>query len=504
VGGIKVKPVKNRFFESNPAARQTFLLAIVAVMGALIGLVSPFIPMKIAFIVIGGIALFILIYRNLYLGIILFLIFNLTLPQAGPGLDIGLKAPVVGERGIHFNMHEIFMAMVLVAWLIQVFIKKADWKTKSPLIIPIILYVLTSILACFVGLLHGAIPGLVIFRFIRTVFFCYIFFLVLNLIKTRKQFQQLILIMLICATLVASFGLMQKVLGQSWSEMVAEKVFDKVLGYPKDVNYVAGAGPTQVYRINSTFLHPNILGGYLVFFLPFFVSLLWFFRRWWMRLLLIIGLGINLTALFYTGSRASWIAAGVIVLIYGALGLLDRRIVLVAATAIMIIVLIVVIIKPPEFLRQRFVSQSAKLATTGRLMQYKLALDFFFEHPILGLGMGMEGQRIVEQNIRRQWAAVENVYLTYLVSHGLVGLAAYLLLFIVYWIILLWVRNNSQYDPFLRFNSEAFLLGMVGFAVANLFGAWLLFAVPMITLYWFFMGMGGTIYNIFREGREDW
>ncbi|OFW57555.1 MAG: hypothetical protein A2W01_02020 [Candidatus Solincola sediminis] len=137
-------------------------------------------------------------------------------------------------------------------------------------------------------------------------------------------------------------------------------------------------------------------------------------------------------------------------------------------------------------------------------MQYKLALDFFMDHPIFGLGMGMEGQKLVENGIRKTWAAVENVYLTYLVSEGLVGLSTFLLVLIFYWIILLWARKNSEDDDFVHFNSEALILGMVGFAVSNLFGAWLLFAVPMITLFWFFIGMGASMYNIFREETPSW
>lgn len=501
---VRIRKIRSSLLEASTATRLTILLGVVASLGAVAGLFSSYLPLKIGIGVIVGIALFILIYRNLQFGIILFFILNLTIPQAGPGLDLGIKAPVVGERGIHFNLHEIAMAMVLVAWLIQVFLKKASWREKSPMTISIIFYVLVSILSCFVGLLHGAIIWLVLFRFFRTALFAYMFFVVLNNVRTRRHFQQLVIALLICASLVAAFGLVQKVLGQKWSEKVAKEVFGDLLGYSEDVNIVAGAGPTQVYRINSTFLHPNTLGGYLVFALPFFISLLWHYRRWWMRLLLLMGLGMNLACLFYTGSRAAWIAAGCIILIYGALGIFDRRMVLAVATALMILVLIVVIFKPPEFLKQRFVSQSAKEATTGRLTQYRLALDFFMEHPIFGLGMGMEGQRIVENNIRKTWAAVENVYLTYLVSEGLLGLASFLLILIFYWAMLLWARNNSRDDDFICFNAEAFMLGMIGFAIPNLFGAWLLFAAPMISLFWFFLGMGGSLYNLFREEKEGW
>ena len=175
---------------------------------------------------------------------------------------------------------------------------------RSPLILPIILYVLVFLFSCFVGLINDAHPAVVVFRFFRTVLFFYIFFIVFSSVKTRKQFQQLIIIMLICFTLVAAFGVLQYILGQTWADTVNQKVFRRV-GYPEAVNYVAGEGVGQVYRANSSLLHPNVLGGFLVLALPFFVSLLWCYRRLWMRLLLLMGIALNLGCLYLSGSRAA-------------------------------------------------------------------------------------------------------------------------------------------------------------------------------------------------------
>jgi hypothetical protein len=498
--------------------RAALLAAVVAFLGLLVGALSSLVPVLIIFGVIGGIALFVLIYDNLFIGVWLFLVFNLVLPQAGPGLDLGIQVAIVGEtRGLHFNVHEIVMIITLAAVLLKVILMllKKDWDElaklfRSPVTIGVVLYVLTSILACFVGMIHDADGLVIVFRFVRTVFFAYIFFLVIYIVRTRKQFQILLVTMVVCFTLVAGFGLVQKAMGETWSNEFAQKVLKK-LGYPDDVNYVAGESDVQAYRINSTFLHPNILGGYLVFALPFLVSLLsltWRRKRYWLwAMLLFVALPVNLVALFLTGSRAAWVAAGVIALIYGIFGFFDRRVWLVAVTLIMVFALIIVMFNPPEFVEKRFSSLSAKEAAEARLYQYSYAIDYFMKNPIFGIGMGMEGQRIIENNIRQTWAAVENLYLTYLVSHGLVGLTAFLLVFILFWGVLLKARHRSRGDPFIYFNAEALILGVVGLAVANLFGAWLLFAIPMVTLFWFFIGMGASLYNIYRdeaaEAREE-
>ncbi len=499
---MEASRIRRRKFGLSHSRKTALTLAAVACCGILAGLLTGYLPAKVTLFLAGGIVLFVVVYERLWLGVALFVLFNLTLPQAGPNWNLGFQVAMTGEtRGLHFNIHEIVMAVTFVAWLVKALNGKAEWKTYNPITIGIFAYILTSILASLIGLINGAHGLVVAFRFVRTVVFAYIFFVVINVVRTRRAFRNLVILMLVCFTLVAVYGLVQKVIGQTKAEWVAEHVLAK-LGYPESVNYVAGEGVGQVYRINSTFLHPNVLGGYLIFALPFFVSLLsltWKARRYYLWFLLLLGTGLNMVALFFTGSRAAWVAAGVIALLYGIFGFFDRRIWLTMATVILVIALVFVMINPPEFVKKRFSGLSAKEAAQVRIHTYRLALDYFLEHPIFGIGMGMEGQRIIENNIRQTWAAVENAFLTYLVSHGAVGLSAFLLLFALYWGILLRTRSRSRDEPFYYYHAEAFILGMVGYAVANMFGAWLLFAIPMLTLFWYYLAMGGVLYSLHRE-----
>jgi O-antigen ligase len=188
---------------------------------------------------------------------------------------------------------------------------------------------------------------------------------------------------------------------------------------------------------------------------------------------------------------------------YGVLGILDKRTALVIVMAILMIMLVVFLFAPPDFVKKRITSLHAQEAAQIRIHTYSLAIDLFMEHPLFGLGIGMEGEVIVQNNIREQWVAVENAFLTYLVSHGLVGLIPFLLIFFVFWAMLFYARSRSRDDPFIYFNSEALILGILGIFIANMFGAWLLFAIPMVTLFWFFMGMGGSLFNIFKEQEQS-
>jgi len=482
---------------------KTLIAGVLLALGIFAGLVSSSLPVLVIAAVVLGAFLFVLIYRDLMLGIILFLIFNLIVPQAGPSLNLGIQTPV-GERGIHFPPHEIFITMVLIAWLIQVFLKKADWRTKSPLIWPIIIYVGIYIIACFIGLVHGGRLLIIAFRFMRTTFFAYIFFVMLNNVKTRKQLKQLLVISLICATIVAGFGLVQWAMGQAWAENFSKKVLDKI-GYPTGINFVAGGDEAtgQAYRVNSTFAHPNVLGGYLVFFLPFYISLLWCYKRFSIRLLLVAGLIINLTCLYLTGSRMNWIAAAAIALVYCIFGFFDKRLILAFVIVVLIIASIFILINPPGFVKMRLFGYGAQRSTQGRMFLNQIAFDEFLKRPFFGLGESMIGYIIVEGNIRQMWGGVENIYLTYLVAEGVVGLIAFLLVWFFFWGMLLSVRKKSRADPFLRYTSEALILSMVGWAAANMFGSWFLFVPSMLTIWWFYLGWGACLYNLAKEGWSE-
>ncbi len=478
--------------ESGISVLQAAILGVAVAASAIAGLAVSFLPLKIVFGAIAGIILFFIIYRNIQVGLILFVALNATLPQAGLSMGGALQVGYVGEtRGLHFNFHEIVMLMVLVAWLIDAFLLKKTWRENSPLIIPALAFVAISVVACFIGLANGSSVLFVGFRFMRSVFFVYIFFVVLNNVKSRRQVMQLIAVFLICATLVAGYGLLQKAMGQAWAEKQAQNVLAK-LGYPSDVNYVAGESTTQAYRINSTFLQPNVLGGYLVFALPFFISLLWATRKKWLRFLLLAGLLINLACLFFTGSRAAWIAAVAIFFFLGVSGFFDRRMILAFGVILMLVAILVVAVAPPQFVQRRFSSQSATEASKIRMYQYEVAIDVFLQHPFLGIGMGMEGKTVIAEGVRAQWMAVENMYLTYLVSIGAIGLLSFLLVFAFYWGILLRAWRRAQ-DKFIKYTSEGLTGGMIGIAVASFFGAWLIFATPMVSLFWFFIGMGAVM-----------
>ncbi|MHB8781482.1 MAG: O-antigen ligase family protein [Candidatus Geothermincolia bacterium] len=471
--------------------------AIVAL--ALAGVLLPFVPLQLLFFTSAGVILFLVINRNMQIGLVIFLALNAVLPQAGPSLGGNLQVGLAGEaRGLHFNMHEIVMSLVLLAWLAGILTGKRRIATRSPLILPVLILAVFSIVASFTGMMHGATGMSTVFRFMRTTVYIYIFFLVLNNVRTERDARRLIFVFLGCASVVAFIGLAQRALGESWAQQFSRD-FLETIGYPAAVNVIQIGSQEQVYRISSTFIHPNILGGYLVFALPFFGSMIRVARYGWSKALLVAGLFLNVGCLFYTGSRAAWLGVAAILFFYILLGLRERRFILMLVNVAVIILLIVFLVNPPGFIQERLSASSASEAASLRLQQYELAVDMFMEHPFLGMGVGLEGKQLMVGSIRTEWGAVESVYLTLLATTGALGLLAFLLVLGFFWAGTARGRRRAP-TPFLAAACEGFTAAMIGLATASLFGAWLITASAMVSFFWFMIGMGAVVARLAVTG----
>ncbi len=486
---------------SEMSLRAAIPLVLATIAAVIAGLVTPYLPLQIILAALAGILLFIVIYRNVQVGLILFLVLNATIPQAGPSLGgVSLEVGFQGDtRGLHINLQELVMALVLIAWLVHVLFKQKKMDFKSPLTVPVLILVAVSLLSIFTGVLNGANGLTATFRFVRNGFFAYIFFVVLNTVTTKKQVKQLVVIFLVCATLVAVYGIMQMVLGQAWTERAAANFLDP-LGYPAAVNQVM-QGINQAFRANSSFIHSNILGGYLAFALPFFICLIWATRKGWIRSLLLIGLLLNVACLYLTGSRAAWIGAAGVVAFLAVSGLSNRRIAVPVVVALLAVVMFVLLLNPPDFVKQRFEGESATYAVSYREHQYKQAFDIFLDHPLTGIGLGMEGKTIFVNGLRLELPVIENSYLDYLVAMGAIGLAAFLLVLLVYWADLVFAYRRAK-DPFFKYACEAFAAGMVGMAAAFFFGQWIVYMSWMVSLFWFLIALGVVTAKMARQPEE--
>jgi O-antigen ligase len=178
-----------------------------------------------------------------------------------------------------------------------------------------------------------------------------------------------------------------------------------------------------VYRPYVTFFHPSDAGTFMAFGVPFALRR-WLQTRSWFSLLLLATIAVGI---FVNATRGVWVAVAVATL------LLARRPLLILLCAIPVassaFAIAYLALKSTPFI-QRLTDPNNLYS---RLVYWALALKVFASHPVLGVGH-MQFQKVYLNYVHdlsnvahfdiAKIFAIDNMYLTTLVEHGIVGLFA--------------------------------------------------------------------------------
>lgn len=170
--------------------------------------------------------------------------------------------------------------------------------------------------------------------------------------------------------------------------------------------------------------HPNVLGGYLAIAIAVAIAV-WQKVQGWQRLILQSSIFVLLTGLFFSFSRAAWIAAAVVVLI----GLMRpvgqiRRVLVVGW-----IVLLVGIYWPLVCARVMPVERLEVKSRVERVEGIQESWELIKKHPVLGVGIGNYTQAVGELRLGDplySYQPVHNVFLLIWAEIGIVGLLLFL------------------------------------------------------------------------------
>lgn len=193
-------------------------------------------------------------------------------------------------------------------------------------------------------------------------------------------------------------------------------------------------------RAYGTFTHPNVLGGYLALFLPW---LSWRLISKRFNLTLTGMLLLALLALFFTFSRAAWLAA--------AVGLISSSLIL-RRERLRLTGKVWLGITGGLFLLAGFYFSGTfndPFSLTRRAELNSLALKMVQQSPWLGVGWGNFMVKLEDFGRVSGWTRfvqpVHNVFLLILAETGLFGLTFWLLflLFSLFWLFHLW--NSSRF-----------------------------------------------------------
>jgi O-antigen ligase len=468
------------------ADRRLVLVAVVAlclaaglVAGAYVAILSPILATAGVVAIAGGL----LMLRDTQWGFAALIGITCLLPFGALPFKIGFTPT--------------FLDLVLVAiyfvWIVRVATGRADTFVASPLGLPVIVFLLLACASFIAGLAHAYLNQYVLRHFVEILMSIFLFFVVVNCVRTRSQLRTLVRILILAGFAAAFIGIVLYFLPSTWSI--------RLLSALGRVGYPTGSGvlryieddPDLPQRAISTSTDPNVLGGLLIL-ITVLTAAQFFARRPLYRRPAITGMVlVDALCLYLTYSRGSMmgLVAGL-----GVLALVKYR----KLIPIMVVVAALVMLLPQsQAYVQHFVEglQIQDLATLMRLGEYKDALILISRHPWIGVGF-------VGTPEGSLYLGVSNVYLLMAEEMGLIGVAVFLV------IIFLFFQRVWRAWPSIRrqIGLEAILLGLSGSIAGILVGGLLdhyffnLDFPHSVAIFWFYLGLGMTTVHLGTETRS--
>ncbi len=414
--------------EANKGLLILVALILAGVLGALIVANPPTVILPIFFGLLLLLVAFLSTPASLYI-----LVFSMLL---GPELLFGgLGGGATASRGITFRFEDILLVVIGVAWLAKRAFFKGDTAfLKAPLGGPILFYIAMVVIATLIGALEGRVKGLTGFFFVLKYFeYVMIYFMVVSSVETEQQAKHLLIAGLATCFLVSLFAISQ----------------------------IPGGGRASAPFEGETG-EPNTLGGYLVFMLALVAGLLFtpgsLPRRWPLYVLLVSGS----IGLFATLSRASFLAAGVVVLVL-SLRLLRRTPMVAPMILIALLTLpwwapqavtdriLYTFTQPVEEGQIRFGAVRVDTSTSERLRSWQQAVQYWRSYPMWGTGV-------------TGGPFMDAMYPRIMAETGTVGLVAFFILIGAVFR-MGWSAYQQAHEPFQQGLAMGFLLGFVGLLV---------------------------------------
>ena len=233
--------------------------------------------------------------------------------------------------------------------------------------------------------------------------FVLFYFVVINVITTRKQLKMILYVMLTVGTLTAIYGIYQYKYGDVYSQAwLDSEMFEDIR-----------------MRVYATLENPNVYGEYLILIIPFTISLFWTEKGWKKKMFLIATLGIMGLALILTYSRGCWL--GVIIAIAILALIIDKRFIFLGILLLLFAPLIL-----PDTIISRFTSigNLEDTSTSYRVNIWMGTLSMLKDYWLSGVGMGITSFNKIYplysyNNIKAPHS--HNLFLQIMVEYGIVG-----------------------------------------------------------------------------------
>lgn len=426
------------YLEERPIIELPILIKLAIVGAALIlGLLALFLPWYFAILAFFSLGFLIAIFFDPYFGLLIFLVGSLLHP-------VEFFADVLGP--LHLSRNLAFG--VLLMWIFHIMVYRDFKVIKTKQNIIIFLFGVTLFVSSF-RYFDFSFP-----TFLEFIKLLILYFLVVNLVKTKKKFLIVIWSLVILGLVACLIGVYQHVHG---------------IG----VDYGEG-----VIRIRGTALDPNDYAMHLVILIPLIFALFFNYHNFITRMLLTVVFFLLIVNVIFTYSRGGMLALAFVlassVLWFGFKYKKKALAVILLAVALLITVPLV----PVQYwARAKSISDLSDPAIKARLDVWKTGLEMMKDAPFRGIGLGVFKYEYAERafmstDIRTRTALfAHNAYLQIGAETGIFGLAFFLLLLFFSWQDLKKAEKNFQKRNDNLFSGLALglRLGLLGFLVCAVF-----------------------------------
>ncbi|NLX61469.1 MAG: polymerase, partial [Tissierellia bacterium] len=372
----------------------------------------------------------------------------------------------------------LFMIFLVGVYVFNIVFKKVKPLTKPSIIMPIILYIIFITINTItsndpIGSFRDLSKHLTSIGFI---------FVLINSIRSKKDFNILVVLLIISATLTAVYGLYQLATG---NVVMEDKWVDEA------------TNPDLQTRIYSVFGNPNIFAEYLIMLIPISLSSFWFSKRIHKKALFLITSLVLVLALVLTMSRGGWIgfAFGIFVFIL----LVEKRLLLLPIPAAIGGLFIL-----PDAILNRLMSilNFADSSNDYRIRMWKFTLEVIRDNWLVGVGFGHLPFREAFGRYTRTMVTyhAHNTYLETMAEMGILGFIVFIsFLFVLFkYTIKKLIKGNDEYTKII---TAGILSGLAAVLVQGLVEN-ILYMPRIIISFWILVGLLITLINLKDQAQK--
>lgn len=372
------------------------------------------------------------------------------------------------------------LAVFVFVWAVGLLTGRERRFVGSPMGMAVAVFLFLAIFAFALGATNARPSVTTIRRFAEIALGILLFFVVINVIRQQEDLEWAGRVLMLAGTGAALIGLVFYVMPEEWTVRILNALarFDYPGGYGA-LRYIED-NPENPMRAIGTAIDPNTFGGMLVLFsallAPQLVAPRPLFRRWLVALMFFV----TVLCLYLTYSRSAMLGLATAIVFVALLRY--RKLLLVGAVGLILLLLLP---QAQEYVA-RFVAgiQGQDLATQMRFGEYRDALRLITRYPVFGVGFS--GTPDIDLYI-----GVSSVYLLMAEQMGLVGLAAFILCMVGFFVLVWRALRDGITDD----RREALLLGftaaVAGVLVSGALDHYLFnLAYPhMASLFWMIVGL---------------